>query len=268
MPRVRQPKSVSQETRTAVLEKHPPGATERAYEAMVARAEAAVAVVEPATAKLPQLPAVSMMTALTPLDRERKSVIRTFRLRCSNCGRTSEAACDCGVAYVPAAKYIAQVIAEHPELENKSNRAVAAQIGVSYETVRQTRNKSTDKKLSVRKTEGRDGKKRKATRAAKLTKPAGDVYEKVTNLPQEAKPVAPVHRHLRDEQLDTFGAAMAAISNARKQIAAMDAKFFSLNQLDDALDELHSAQNDMGALITALIEVKAARAAGHKAVVH
>jgi hypothetical protein len=53
-------------------------------------------------------------------------------MRCSQCGETTNAACECGVAYVSAGEYAAQAIAAHPE---KSSRAIAAEIGVDHKTV-------------------------------------------------------------------------------------------------------------------------------------
>ena len=58
------------------------------------------------------------------------------QLRCSVCGATTYAACNCEVAYVSAAKYAATAIADNPE---KNNKAIAEMLGVSEETVRRVR---------------------------------------------------------------------------------------------------------------------------------
>lgn len=61
---------------------------------------------------------------------------RPARLRCESCGATAEAACDCGVAYVPAGQKAAAAIMANPGL---SNRAIAQEIGVSNQTVMRAR---------------------------------------------------------------------------------------------------------------------------------
>lgn len=59
-----------------------------------------------------------------------------LRLRCSGCGATQEAACDCGVAYMPAGELAAKAVAENPSI---SSRALAAQLGVNRSTIDRTR---------------------------------------------------------------------------------------------------------------------------------
>jgi hypothetical protein len=83
-------------------------------------------------------------------------------LRCARCGITQEAACGCGFGYVPAVECAAAAVAKHPE---KSDRAIAAALGVSDKTVAKAR-ASTAEKSAVAKRVGRDGKARK--RPAKL----------------------------------------------------------------------------------------------------
>lgn len=58
------------------------------------------------------------------------------KLGCSACGATAEAACDCGVPYDPAGQRAAAAVAAHPE---KSDRAIAADIGVGKNTVMRAR---------------------------------------------------------------------------------------------------------------------------------
>ena len=60
------------------------------------------------------------------------------RLRCSACG--IDAACDCGVAYITAGAYAAQLVAAHPEM---SDRSIAAASGVAHKTVSRARAATT-----------------------------------------------------------------------------------------------------------------------------
>lgn len=82
---------------------------------------------------------------------------RPIRLACEKCGAETHAACDCGVAYTAAAARAADAIAANPE---KSDRAIAAAIGVGRETVRRAR-KATAPHGAVEKRIGLDGKARK-----------------------------------------------------------------------------------------------------------
>lgn len=59
-------------------------------------------------------------------------------MRCSGCGVTQAAACDCGVAYVPAGEYAAKAIAD-PANREKSHSMLAQEIGVSDQTVLRAR---------------------------------------------------------------------------------------------------------------------------------
>jgi ParB family chromosome partitioning protein len=78
------------------------------------------------------------------------------RLACTNCGAETNAACDCGVEYRPAAERAADALAEHPEL---SDRAIANDIGVSPTTVGKAR-KATVHSGQLEKRIGLDGKER------------------------------------------------------------------------------------------------------------
>jgi hypothetical protein len=75
-------------------------------------------------------------------------------LRCSECGAEANATCACGVAYIPAGEYARKVAAMQPGV---SNRALAEQIGVSYQTVRRAR-QSVDTNVSTESRTGKDGK--------------------------------------------------------------------------------------------------------------
>ena len=77
------------------------------------------------------------------------------RLECSGCGAEVDAACMCGVAYVPAGARAAAAIAENPE---KSDRVIADEIGVSDRTVNRARRTATG--VAVGKRIGKDGRVR------------------------------------------------------------------------------------------------------------
>jgi hypothetical protein len=78
-------------------------------------------------------------------------------LECSSCGATADASCNCGAPYVPARERAAAAVAANPE---KSDRAIAADIGVSHPTVAKAR-KTTGNNLPVDGRVGMDGKVRK-----------------------------------------------------------------------------------------------------------
>jgi hypothetical protein len=79
------------------------------------------------------------------------------RMVCTGCGAEANASCNCGKAYMPKAVRAAEAVAANPE---KSDRAIAAEIGVSGETVRQAR-KQLPSDLAVVERIGLDGKTRK-----------------------------------------------------------------------------------------------------------
>lgn len=89
------------------------------------------------------------------------------RLECPQCGCHTEAKCDCGVPYIykRAGEIAAEAIKDNPEM---SDRAIAAEIGVSHPTVAKAR-KATGKNLPVEKRVGKDGKKRKMPVLRKTT---------------------------------------------------------------------------------------------------
>src|SRR5262245_54382041 len=74
------------------------------------------------------------------------------KLQCSSCGAEADAACECGVAYVPAGERAARAIEANPD---RSDRAIAADIGVSHMTVKRARGVTN---VTPEKREGRDGK--------------------------------------------------------------------------------------------------------------
>lgn len=84
------------------------------------------------------------------------------RLECSGCGAEANASCDCAKPYVPARAKAAAAIVAKPE---KSNRAIADEIGVSHETVRRAR-ESTATGVAVDERVGLDGKTRRMPQRA------------------------------------------------------------------------------------------------------
>ena len=86
-------------------------------------------------------------------------------MECLACGAQGVAACDCGVPYLPASMRAAKAVAANPE---KSNRAIAAEIGVAEGTVRTAR-KSTAQDYAVDTRVGIDGKVRQMPK--RKTKP-------------------------------------------------------------------------------------------------
>jgi hypothetical protein len=84
------------------------------------------------------------------------------RLVCPTCG--TEAGCNCGVAPIDRAAY---ALLKHPE---KSDRAIAAEAGVTHPTVAKAR-RATGKALPVEKRIGRDGRARRHPRAIESASP-------------------------------------------------------------------------------------------------
>ncbi len=81
-----------------------------------------------------------------------------LEIGCSSCGATVDAACECGVPYMPAGQRAAAAIAANPQM---SDRAIAQEIGASHTTVQKAR-KATGNQLPVDETRtGLDGKVRR-----------------------------------------------------------------------------------------------------------
>jgi hypothetical protein len=90
-----------------------------------------------------------------------------LHLYCAKCGVVSEPRCDCNVGYITAGEVARRAVAANPE---KSDRAIAAEIGVSQPTVGKARKAAAaagDKNLSSAKRTGRDGKSYPASRRTK-----------------------------------------------------------------------------------------------------
>lgn len=75
------------------------------------------------------------------------------RMICTGCGAEANASCNCGKPYEPASVRAAAAVAANPE---KSDRAIAADIGVSAMTVNRARQGVTDDTPETR--TGQDGK--------------------------------------------------------------------------------------------------------------
>lgn len=63
----------------------------------------------------------------------RRSIVRLY---CSDCGTETDAKCNCGKPYVPKLALAAAAIKANPE---KSNRAIADEIGADEKTIRKAR---------------------------------------------------------------------------------------------------------------------------------
>lgn len=61
------------------------------------------------------------------------------RMSCTGCGAEANASCNCGKPYVPKKQRAAEAIAANPQ---KSNRAIAKELGLSDDTVGRARRES------------------------------------------------------------------------------------------------------------------------------
>jgi hypothetical protein len=75
------------------------------------------------------------------------------RMVCTGCGAEANACCDCGVSYMPKSVRAREAIKANP---NKSDRAIAAELGVGRATVQRAREVAHDEPRDER--VGRDGK--------------------------------------------------------------------------------------------------------------
>jgi hypothetical protein len=111
----------------------------------------------------------------------------TRAMHCSECGVEAAAACDCGAPYIPAGAAAAKAVAAHPE---KSDRAIAAVIGVSDKTVAKAR-KATAENSAAEPRIGLDGIARK--------QPAKKI---ATKKPPKVQPGMDPARDIINEALD------------------------------------------------------------------
>jgi hypothetical protein len=96
------------------------------------------------------------MTRFTDLPRPGFQ-LSVVRLACSACGAEANASCNCGKPYLPRQR-AAEAVAAHPE---KSDRAIAEEIGVSHQTVARARDATGPHGPVDEARTGRDGKTRK-----------------------------------------------------------------------------------------------------------
>jgi hypothetical protein len=90
------------------------------------------------------------------------------RMQCTVCGAEANASCNCGQPYVPAKQRAAEAVAANPQ---KSDRAIAEEIGVSHPTVAKARKEATGNDLPVDKPRvGKDGKTRRLPEKSKEAK--------------------------------------------------------------------------------------------------
>lgn len=108
-------------------------------------------------------------------------------MECSSCGAAGIAACDCGAPYMPASARASAAIAAD---RDKSDRAIAADLGIDHKTVGKAR-RSTGDYSPVDTRVGLDGKVRKMPRRSTKTKP-----EEV--MPTEQEAYAEQEKHLYD----------------------------------------------------------------------
>jgi hypothetical protein len=113
------------------------------------------------------------------------------QIGCSACGATTDAACDCGVAYLPARQRAAEAITANPD---RSDRAIAAEIGVDHKTVGAAR-RSVGEHSPPEKRIGQDGKsypamstKASREKASEARFDGGPDAEPTFTLEEESKP--------------------------------------------------------------------------------
>jgi hypothetical protein len=121
----------------------------------------------------------------TPAIIEVKQV-KEYNFRCSDCGGDRE--CDCSAPAIPKTQRAIEAVKANPE---KSNRAIAAEIGADEKTVRKAREATADQS-AVR--AGLDGKTRKMPekKAAtnKTPEPTLQTQPVIVNLSQPAEKIA------------------------------------------------------------------------------
>jgi hypothetical protein len=115
-----------------------------------------------------RIQAMGKMTATATISEQ--PVPLRAQLHCSGCGAIAEASCNCHMPYVPAGEVAAKAIKANPE---KSNNAIAKEIGVGETTVRRIRGspkgeparriRGTSKDVTARRI-GKDGKSYPATK--------------------------------------------------------------------------------------------------------
>ena len=95
------------------------------------------------------------------------------RMICTGCGAEANASCTCGVAYVPAAKRVADYDKANP---GRSTRQAAADLGTTSNTVSKAR-RSGATQVAPDTVTGRDGKRYQAKRMPKQVMPTEEEAE-------------------------------------------------------------------------------------------
>lgn len=109
-------------------------------------------------------------------------------MACSYCGSEADATCTCGEMYVPKAARAAEAVSAHPE---KSDRALAAEIGVARSTIQRARQSGgpcgpPDQEAVAQERRGRDNKayrvRTRSRQRAIERNPASVVREQIRRL--------------------------------------------------------------------------------------
>jgi hypothetical protein len=90
-------------------------------------------------------------------------------LICPQCHAKAQTKCDCGIGYIPAGDLARQEVIRNPQ---KSDRAIAKQLGITHPTVAAAR-KAVGKNLPGERRQGRDGKQYPAHKAVRHQVPKG-----------------------------------------------------------------------------------------------
>jgi hypothetical protein len=124
------------------------------------------------------------------------------RMVCTSCGSEANASCNCGVPYKPKALRAAEAIKANPE---KSDRAIAAELGIDHKTVGKVRGDNSPPERV-----GRDGKTYSIKRRDEEggTSPCDEEYhddeDDITYAPREAARMAKSSFLLRVEEVKRY----------------------------------------------------------------
>lgn len=108
------------------------------------------------------------------------------KLVCSSCGAPGEGSCRCGAPYVTPGDRAEAAVKANPE---KSDRAIAKELGVSPTTVGKARGKQLSSDGQLKRT-GRDGKKRSQPKARTVRKTPNDKLDVAANAVANGKTLA------------------------------------------------------------------------------
>jgi transposase-like protein len=148
-------------------------------------------------------------------------------LCCSACGAEARASCNCGAPYIPAGARAAEAIAKNPE---KSDRAIAAEIGVSDTTVLRARKAGASHEATDRRT-GKDGKSYKASKPKKSAVTAEDRSNLAAEVLYKGKTLA--------ETAKKAGVSVQIIKTAiAREEGRRDAGMISIQTVIEMLDPL------------------------------